>query len=558
MAGSPTEKTDGTRYKVLVVENDPTDVLLLKEWLEEADGEYDLTQAERLENALTLAHTRSFDVVLLDLGLPDSQGLNTLVLFRAGAPSLPVVVLTGLTDLQAGLEALKLGAQDYMVKQDVQPAPLARSVRYAVERMRFKQELQRKNLELEEANQALQREVTKRQAAQLETVRIHQDRVNIKGEFLSHVSHELRSPLTAVHQFTTILLDGLDGPLTKDQREHLEIMFRNVNHLKLMIDDLLDASRAEASKLTVRRSCVSVEQIIKQCVQSQEAAARDKGLHLGFEAAAELPAVYADSSRVAQVLANLVDNAMKFSRPNTKITIGAAISKDDPTVICVSVADHGCGIDPEDAERIFERLYQVKNAVRSGRQGLGLGLYICKELIALHGGKIWVDSKRQSGSTFHFTLPIFTIETTVLPILSQEGRLVPSVALVTLQLAPERKWESERDRQRMLNRATQLLERCILPDMDVLLPPQHRDESDFLSVLARTDAQGAEVLLSRIKDQLSRRADFKVSSVSTILGSEVIDFDAVRTLPVEEAVAAAIVRLKETLNAKHNKGTVVR
>lgn len=545
-------------YTVLAVENNPTDALLLKTWLEEAGGNYDLTQVERLDNALALAGGRGFDAVLLDLGLPDSDGLDTLIRFRAGAPSLPVVVLTGFADTQAGIEALKLGAQDYLVKGDVQPESLARSIRYAVERMRFERAVQEKNRELEEANQALRREMTKRLEAQQETVRINQDRVNIKGEFLSHVSHELRSPLAAVHQFTTILLDRLDGPLTRDQQEHLEIMLRNVNHLKLMIDDLLDASRAETSKLTVRRSCVSIVPIVEQCIQSQESAAREKELTLGFQAAPGLPAVYADPSRISQVLTNLVDNAIKFSRPRTKITVQAAISKDDPTLICVSVADHGCGIDPADAERVFDRLYQVKNAGGGGRQGLGLGLYICKELIALHGGRIWVDSQRQSGSTFHFTLPVFTIETTVMPILTHEGRLTSSVALVTLHLAPESKWASERDHQRVLNRAGQLLERCILPDMDVMLPAQHCGDSDFLSVLARTDAHGADVLLSRVKDQLARRADFKAAGVSTGLESEVIQFGFAQTLPVEEAVAAAVAELKERLSAKQEKGSVVR
>lgn len=547
-----------SKHRILTVENNPTDALLLKTWLEETDGNYELTLAERLETALALVRTTSFDAVLMDLGLPDSDGLDTLTRFRAEVPSLPVVVLTGANDLRLGLEALRLGAQDYMVKQDAQPAPLERSVRYAMERMRLEQVLQAKNRELEQLNRALQQEMTKRQVAQLDTIRINEDRINIKGEFLSHVSHELRSPLTAVHQFTTILLDGLDGPLNKDQREHLEIMFRNVNHLKLMIDDLLDASRAEASKLSVRRSCVSVEDIIEQSMKSLESAARDKGISLEFEMAPALPAVYADPSRISQVLSNLIDNALKYSRANTRVGIRAAVSKDDPTLICVSVADHGCGIDPEDIERVFERLYQTKNQVRSGRQGLGLGLYICKELIALHGGRIWADSKRQSGSTFHFTLPIFTIESTVLPILTHEGRVVPAVALVTLRLTPEKEWPSERERQRILNRAGQLLERCILPDIDVLLPPQHQEECDFLSILARTDAHGAEVLASRISDQLSRRADFKAAGISTHVDFEKIDFAFVKALPFEGAVAAAIEKLKERLNADTEKGSVLR
>lgn len=555
----PADKTNVTRYRVLTVENNVTDAILLEEWLKAADGEYDITHVDRLAEAIALLHQESFDVVLLDLGLPDSNGLETFVRLREEAPHLAVVVLTGLADIQTGLDALKKGAQDYLVKQEMKPAPLSRAVRYAVERAEFENTLQEKNKELEKANRSLQQEVVKRQTAQLETARIHEDRVNMKGEFLSHVSHELRSPLSVVHQFTTILLDGIDGPITKDQREHLEIMLRNVNHLKLMIDDLLDASRADTSKLAVRRSSVSIEEIIEQCVQSHAAVARERNVSLRIEIPADLPAVYADQSRISQVVTNLIDNAIKFSRSDTTVTIRAAVCENDGTLVRVSVADQGSGIAPEDVERVFDRLYQAKNSERNGRQGLGLGLYICRELIALHGGRIWVDSKRMSGATFHFTLPIFTIETTVLPVVMHEGRLVHSVALVRLELTQVGRRQSERDRLKTLNHTAHLLERCIRPDTDALLPTQHQDDSDCLSILARTDAHGAEVLLSRVKEQLSRKADFTAAGLSSRLESEVVDLgDLAGQAALDDVLPAALTRVKERLNGKQEKGSVVR
>ena len=119
----------------------------------------------------------------------------------------------------------------------------------------------------------------------------------------------------------------------------------------------------------------------------------------------EVPQVYADPARILQVLANLLDNAIKFSQPNTTVTVRTEIFEEDPAFLLVSVADCGCGIDPEHAERVFDRLYQVKNSLTESRKGLGLGLYICKELIALQGGGIWVNTKREAGTTFHSRCP---------------------------------------------------------------------------------------------------------------------------------------------------------
>ena len=291
--------------------------------------------------------------------------------------------------------------------------------------------------ELERTNRSLQEQIIERQKAETETARSTEERLRMKGEFLSHVSHELRSPLGVVHQFTTILLDGLAGPLSSDQREYLGITLRNIDQLKFMIDDLLEASRADVGKLALKRSSARIDGIINQTVEAQRTIAAEKAIRIESQISRALPVVYADPTRVSQILTNLLDNAIKFSPPKSTITLHAGTFENDPNFVCISVTDCGCGIKPENADRIFDRLYQETKPIESSRQGLGLGLYICKQLVSLHGGSIWVDMKKAAGSTFHFTLPVFTIRSMIAPLFADEDHLAASMTLITVEVLPK-------------------------------------------------------------------------------------------------------------------------
>lgn len=406
--------------------------------------------------------------------------------------------------------------------------------------------------DLEAANLALQKEILERHKAEDEAAQSRDERLKMKGEFLSHVSHELRSPLAVVHQFTTILLDGLGGALTKNQKEYLDISLRNVNQLKYMIDDLLEASRADTAKLTVHRSAISVSTVVAQALTSQAVSAKQKSIKLINDSEKELPAVYADSARVLQVLTNLLDNAIKFSPPNTAVSVRTERFAEDDAFLLVSVADCGCGIDPEHADRVFDRLYQVKNAVSASRNGLGLGLYICKELITLQGGGIWVNTKRKAGTTFHFTLPVFTIKDLIAPIATKDGQPVSSLVLLTVEVRPQTQAQSERERERMLRQVHQVLERSMLPDLDVLLPVHSRTGADYFHIVARTDLHGSDVMARRFRDQLSRCRELKAASANCSVSSEIIELsDSEKPLPPEERIARLATRIKERLKSQN-------
>jgi signal transduction histidine kinase len=409
--------------------------------------------------------------------------------------------------------------------------------------------------ELEISNHNLKREILERQKAEAEAVQSREERLKLKEEFLSHISHELRSPLSVIHQFTTILLDGLGGALNGDQREYLEISLRNVNQLKLMIDDLLEASRAETNKLTIRRSSVSTIEVAAQVVVSLRTLAKEKGIVLKIDPIGELSPVYADPGRISQVLTNLLDNAIKFSPSDTSVTVRIEVFADDPTFVLFSVADCGCGIESEHAERVFDRLYQIQGATHTSRKGLGLGLYICKELIGSHGGKIWVNVGRKGGATFHFTLPIFSIGALIAPIIIRNGRPAPSLSLLTVEVRPANPWRTERDHQHMLNTASQILERCMLPDLDVLLPPQSVTDADFFSIVARTDQHGSEVMLDRLRGQLTGSPELLAAGVRCSMAGELLDIeDLGRQLPLDQCVARVAADLKEKVRMKITNG----
>jgi two-component system sensor histidine kinase/response regulator len=255
-----------------------------------------------------------------------------------------------------------------------------------------------------EKGSALQLDDARRQELEVQARLVNQAR--FKDEFLSHVSHELRSPLTAVKQFTTILLGGLGGALTPEQRQYQQIVLKNVLQLQSMIDDLLEVVRLQTGKLALKLHPVSVSDAVAYAVNTLQPVAQDRAVSLAASVPPDLPKAQADESRLQQILVILLDNAIKFTGSGGRIRIEAVRQPDDPRFLRIDVADTGCGMSPGAAEKIFDRLYQVEGTAESSRKGLGLGLHICQELVTRQGGQIRVDSTPGEGSVFSFTLPI--------------------------------------------------------------------------------------------------------------------------------------------------------
>ncbi len=389
------------------------------------------------------------------------------------------------------MKALHQGVQDYLVKGSITSSALDRAMRYAIER------------------QALLRS--------LEMIRNQQ--LEFKNQFLSHVSHELRTPLTCIHQFVTILLDGLAGEVNPEQKDHLSTILRSVNQLGAMVRDLLEAARAESGKLRVEPRCIVIGDLIHQAISMLGKTAREKNVGLEAGVDARIPFVYADPDRVLQVLINLIDNGIKFTPPDGSVVVRACLADADADNVYVSVVDSGRGISPDAKNLIFERMYQDPNSVDNNRAGLGLGLFIAKEVVELHGGRIWVASEPGHGSTFTFTLPLFSLAKLLFPVITCQGSLRPAIVLVNVALRskfPSGNWKD------ICQRCLEILQRCVYLDKDLVLPPMVSSGGDqTFFVVASTDMDRVSIMTTRIREQLEKVAGLQASGELMLAASAV-------------------------------------
>jgi PAS domain S-box-containing protein len=262
--------------------------------------------------------------------------------------------------------------------------------------------------------QGISWDVTERKRAEEEMRRIQRqvERTNADlrrkndeiQNFYHTLSHELKTPLTSAREFIAIVRDGLAGALSDTQREYLGIALDSCNQLRVCINDLLDATRLETGKLSMDLRPGDLGVVVQRAVTALQPLAIDRGIELICDVEPELPLVMLDERRIAQVVANLLNNALKFTPASGCIQV--RVAREEATdALEVSVADSGRGIPADQLERIFDRLFQVKSGDASTEQGIGLGLYICRELVRLHGGEIRVQSAPGQGSTFSFALP---------------------------------------------------------------------------------------------------------------------------------------------------------
>jgi hypothetical protein len=211
-----------------------------------------------------------------------------------------------------------------------------------------------------------------------------------------------------------------------------------------------------------------------------------------------------------------VDNAIKFTPAEGSVMVQASIVEADPGYVYISVSDTGRGIGPEAKALIFERLYQDPDSVDNNRSGLGLGLFICREIVRLHEGRIWVSSELGQGTTFTFTLPVYSLAKLLAPVITHEERLRPAFVLVRVELTPRSNpprgnWKETRQQ------CLETLRRCVYLDKDLVLPPMGTSgAAETLFVVASTDLERSGIMTTRIREQLERVSDLKAKCTLTI------------------------------------------
>ncbi len=245
------------------------------------------------------------------------------------------------------------------------------------------EELRRRNVELEEANRDLQK---------LD---------ELKSEFVSMVSHELRAPLTNINGSLELLLEGDGACIDPSHREMLQIVSEQSQRLTRLVQGILNVSRIEAGQLVLQPQVFNIISLIEKVVGVWES--RGVSNHFERPHTVNLPSVWADRDRTEEILFNLIDNAIKYSIEGATISVNA--DANDSNVV-ISVSDQGIGIPEEELSKIFDKFHRVDRRDASENYGHGLGLYICRRLVEAQGGDIWVDSVLGEGSTFYFSLPL--------------------------------------------------------------------------------------------------------------------------------------------------------
>jgi signal transduction histidine kinase len=368
-------------------------------------------------------------------------------------------------------------------------------------------ELQRRHVQLREAADALRKaheelEIrVQERTADLRMANKHLEEVSkLKDEFVSIVSHELRSPLGAAKGALDLVLDAVLGPVNDEQRTYLEVTEANVNRLSELINTILDVSKIEAGRLSLVRQRMNVPQLIEAALKSY------KGLEGQRTIATELatvPAVFADPNRILQVLGNLFSNAVKFTREDGTITI---IAQAHDGMAAVSVQDDGVGIAAEDLPKLFQRFSQVGEQ-EAKRKGTGLGLVLCKQLIELHRGTISVASELGKGTRFTFTLPVyatpFVLQESLQELLESAKRTqqdaVAVVALDGRAFVERLAAQPAEAPEEPLERVARALRKHLLQDEVVLSIDPH-----WLALLSITDAKDAHVVRRRLRIAIDR------------------------------------------------------
>jgi len=225
----------------------------------------------------------------------------------------------------------------------------------------------------------------------------------MKTEFVSVAAHQLRTPLSAIKWTLKILLDGDLGEITKEQREFIEKTYQSNERMISLINDLLNVTRIEEGRYLYKLTLMNIEDIVRSVAESYKDEIAKRKVKLEFKkSGATLPKVMVDLEKIKLVIQNLLDNALRYTPAGGKITISLS---GQPEKIEFSIKDTGLGIPADQKERIFTKFFRAVNVMKIDTEGSGLGLFIAKNIIDAHGGRIWFESQENKGTTFYFTLP---------------------------------------------------------------------------------------------------------------------------------------------------------
>lgn len=369
--------------QVLLVEDSPTDAQLFQYvFLRAATGDWQLVHVERLSEAIATCQTQSFNLALLDLGLPDSDGLDTLSQFHQAVPDLPIIVLTVFDDEELAIQTMAQGAQDYLVKDQVTTQLLRRSIRYTIERSQILQQL--------------------RNSERATMIALDKERElnQLKSYFVSMVSHEFRNPLSALQIMAEMML-RFDHQLTTEKKElYFQQFKKNIKQMCQLLDEVMLLGKVDTGNFQLDLTILNIEEFCSDLISLCEFS--DDHKHpIILSCPSGVNPLLMDANLLRHILNNLITNALKYSPVGSKVVVEVRLV-DQQLMLCV--CDRGIGIPEAEQSRLFQTFSRCSNVGKI--QGTGLGLAIVKRCVDLYQGEIHIESQLGTGTKVTVLLPI--------------------------------------------------------------------------------------------------------------------------------------------------------
>ncbi|HBD93635.1 MAG: hypothetical protein A2015_14910 [Spirochaetes bacterium GWF1_31_7] len=364
--------------KILMIEDNYDDLAILNEHFKK-HKDYQVVHSDSLRKSVENFSNEDIDLIFLDLYLPDSRGIDTLIKLKSSFKSIPIIILTEINDAELAVKALNYGAQDYIEKQDLTASNLIRIIKYSIERNKNMKEIENMNIKLIELNSK-------------------------KNEFLSIASHDLRTPLSTIYTLSEMLLTQLENDEIKPEKLSKSLNMINDSSRKILdlVNYFLDISRIESEEIELSIKKIDYIQLIHEVVSILSNLSEKKSIHIKIEKSIESIMVMIDAGKIEQVLNNIITNGIKYSRENSSITINVYTKSD---FLITTITDTGIGIPENKIGELFNP-YKRANKPTGGEKSIGLGLAIAKKIIQAHNGEIGVSSIQEKGSTFYFSLPL--------------------------------------------------------------------------------------------------------------------------------------------------------
>ncbi|MEM7726342.1 MAG: hybrid sensor histidine kinase/response regulator [Cyanobacteria bacterium P01_A01_bin.45] len=387
--------------KILLVEDDLAEARLLQEVLTQYEfQDFHIFHVQRLSEALQELENQQpphldsnlYDIVLLDLTLPDSDKLSSLTQIIRSQPTLPIVVLTNTNDDELAVEAVRKGAQDYLVKRQVNDKVLSRSIRYAIER---KQVLE----SLREVNNTLESEVQERTTELIRAKEINQ----LKSEFVSILSHDIRNPLNAI-LLAAGMLKNSDEKLSPEKKlSHYKVIRSAIKNMALLLDEASFIGKADSGRLECKMELLDIRNICLEMIEDAQLSLLDKKIDLIFNTFGEVKDIWCNENLLHHILDNLISNAIKYSPSESTIQFKLSFTEKN---IIFDIKDEGIGIPFVEKQSMFQAFNRASNV--GSIPGTGLGLAIVKKCVDILHGEVLIDSDIGFGSTFTVKLPIIS------------------------------------------------------------------------------------------------------------------------------------------------------